>query len=525
MGWWNRWAMAGLLVPLLAAAPVRADQVLQVGNGDEPGTLDPQKSLDVPGGRILFSLCEGLVGMDAAGRPIPGAAEHWHISADGRTWVFTLRAGARWSDGRAMSAEDWVWSWRRAVTPAIRVGLPEVLAPIRHAEAIMAGRLPPDMLGVRALDARTLEVELERNSPEFLYNMSERAAMPVPRHVIEVKGDAWTRPGTMVCNGPFTLTEQVPHAYVRAVRNPYFHDAASVALDAVVWHASEDNQTELKRFRTGELHVTDTVPSAQLDWTRDHLAQALRVAPYAATVFLVPNLTREPWASSPGLRRALALAIDRDMLVSRITRAGERPAYTLVPPGLGGIAGGPDWAAWPQERRDAEARRLMRDAGYGPERPLSLELTYNGNDTNDRIVVAVAAMWQAKLGVQTVFRAEDLKQQVARMRSRNWTDLIRISWAWNRARGYLAPMLPGASNWNGYDSPAFRTAMLQADMARDEKAYAALLGTAQLTALADMPVIPLYHQTSRHLVSPRVRGWTDNVIDLHLPRWLSLADQ
>ncbi|WP_155524588.1 peptide ABC transporter substrate-binding protein [Oleisolibacter albus] len=515
-----------LLVALwsMLAGGARAEMVLNLGLGPEVDSLDPHRSTTIVAGAVLLELWEGLTSFDAAGRTSPGVAARWDTSEDGLVWTFTLRPDARWSDGSAVTAEDFVAGWRRAVTPATGLALPEWVSPLKNAEAILAGRAAPETLGVRADGPQRLVVTLEHPKPDFLIYTAYWPLFPLHRPSLEREGSRFVQPGRLVGNGPFQLAEQVPQSHLRLVRNPHFHDAAAVKPDAVVFHVTEDQQTEMKRFRAGDLQVTRAIPPSQLDWAKANLPESVHLAYQISTFMLMPNLKTAPLGTHVEVRRALSLAIDREALVAKVTRGGEVPAYTLTPPAIDGYAPPPpDWAAWPQARRDEEARRLLAAAGFGTDRPLEVELLYNTSEVYRQVAVALAALWQSKLGVRTTLVNQEFKVVVRRIREQDWPGLVRISWAVPLTSEYLNLLRSRSRLGPGYADAAFDALMADADAAPTLERFHAALARAEAHANDAVPVIPILHQTSRRLVSPRVQGWVDNPLDVHPARYLSLA--
>lgn len=511
-----------LILGLLTGA-ARAEIALRVGNGGEPQTLDPHAAIGVPDGRVIGELCEGLIANAADGTEIPGAAESWTVSPDGRTYTFTLRADGRWSDGTPVTAEDWVWSWRRALVPATRPVFPDLLFAIENAPAIAKGEAPPESLGVRALDARTLEVRLSRPDLEFLPGLDTRGTFAVKRGVIERHGADWIRPGNHVCNGPFMLAEYVPQGHVKLVRNPHFRDAATVRLDAVYFLPTEDLHTEFKSFRAGEIDVTASIPPNQIEWARENLKAALRIAPYVGTYYYFPNFQREPWRNNVDLRRALTLAIDRQAIVERISKGGQVPAYTLVPAFIPGYpAPVPEWADWTQEQRNAEARRLLAKAGYGPGgKPLEFEMLYNTQELHRQIAIAMAAMWQQVLGAKVTLANTEFRVLINRMAERDFPGLVRRGWIWDRPIKHLELFRDPARRSNtGFEDPEFRRLLDEEETILDEERYNALLAQAETKLIDQAAFIPVYYDTSRRLVAPHVKGWIDNPGDTHPLRYV-----
>ena len=514
------------VLAILLSLPASAETELRLGNGPDSESLDPHRAVSVADNRILTSLYEGLLTLDAAGRLIPGAAESWTTSADGLVYRFRLRADGRWSDGSPVTAEDFVFAWRRAVMPATRSQFADLLYPVRNAMAVASGRLPPTELGVRAVDHRTFEVTLARPKPNFTDYLYHRATYPLHAPSLERHGDGFVRPGNLVGNGPFMLVEAVPHSHVRLIRNPHYHSLDTVGADTVLLMVTEDGPSELNRFRTGELHATASVPPNRIDWARDNLGTAMRVAPLASALFLAPNLRNEPWKSRPELRRALSLALDRGALVEKVLKHG-LPSHAFVPPGLDGYEPPrPAMAGVPQAERDALARRILRDAGYGPGNPLTVRLLYHTSDTLKQMAVAIAAMWHEKLGVRTELENQEFRVVMNRIRQGNYPDMVLRTWQWVFPEKYLEILRSREErNGNGYANPVFDALMDRAETTVSREDFMARLHEAEAVALADQAVIPIAVNASRHLVSPRLEGWEDNLRDAHYARWLRLRPE
>lgn len=518
---------AGAALPLLPGRPAAATgrPVLDIGLGPEVDTLDPHRSTTVVAGALFIELWEGLTSFAADGSVAPGVADRWETSADGLTWTFHLRADARWSDGSPVTAGDFVFAWRRAVTPATRLGLPEWVAPIRNAMPILQNGAPPESLGVAAPDDRTLQVVLEHPKPDLTVYTAYWVLCPLHRPSLAAHGDGFVQPGNLIGNGAFTLAAAVPQSHYTLTANPHYHGAAALRVAGVTYHVTEDLQTEMKRFRAGELVATKEVPPTQLDWARTHLADNLRLAYRASTFFLIPNLTRAPWKDNPDLSTALSMAIDRRTIVEKITRGGELPAFSMTPDGLAGYdPPQADWAGLADSDRIAAARALYMRAGYGPERPLSLELLYNTNELNRQVAVAVGAMWHQVLGVRTTLANQEFKVVVGRMKEHSYPDIVRITWAVGLVTEYLNLLRSRANTVGpGYVNPAFDEAMAAVDQSVTIGQFHERLATAERMAMADMPMIPVMRQSSRRLISRRLQGWVDNALDLHSARFLSLA--
>ncbi|TVS11774.1 MAG: peptide ABC transporter substrate-binding protein [Wenzhouxiangella sp.] len=495
----------------VSAAPLSA-ATLDRGVGPEPDALDIHLAQSLSALNVLRDLHEGLITLDASARLIPGLARAWTVSDDGRVWRFELDPEARWSDGEPISADDVIAGWRRALAPATAAPMAGMLDMVVNARAVRTGRLEPSALGISRDGAHGLVVELEQATPWFAELLTHPLTFPWP-------GENRSR-----YSGPFVLDRRVPGAHLQLARNPEYRDSAGVALERVVWHVIEEPSVELARYRAGQLHITETIPPGRLDWMREQFGDELRISTYLGTFFLTFNVGREPFADAPGLRRALSLAIDRELLTQRVLGAGEVPAWGLIPPGM---PGWPEAAAADQgtaAERLAEARELYRAAGFGARRPLRAELRFNTSLTHRRMAAAVAAMWKEQLGVETRLVNEEWKVFVANRRHGRITEIVRGGWIadWRDAANFLQLFETGSPlNYSFFSDHEF-DGLMSAARTRHGDERLDLLRRAEERLLAEHVIIPLYHYVSRHLVKPQVRGFEDNVMDIHLSRWLSL---
>jgi oligopeptide transport system substrate-binding protein len=502
----------------MLAQPAAAEQTLRRGNSVEPETLDPHKARGVSASNILRDLYEGLTTESPAGAIVPGAAERWELSADGRVYTFTLRAGARWSNGEPLLAPEFAAALRRCVDPATGSPVSQILAPIEQAEAIIAGRAPAASLGVEATDVRTLVIRLRAPTPYFPAVLAHPAAYPV--HAPGPRGEP-------VGNGAYRLAEWLPHSHLTLERNAHYWNDAATAIDRVIYYPTENPASELKRYRAGELDLTDTIPVSQARWIREQLGAEYQAAPYLGLYYYGFNLTRPPFKDQPGLRRALALAVDREALTARILATGEPPAHNWVPAGVTGYTPQlPPWAAWPAEQQLAEARRLYAAAGYSADRPLELELRYNTGDNHKRVALAVAWMWKRALGVRTRLINEEYKVYLQNRRHRQVTQLFRADWIgdYDDASSFAERMLSASGlNDTGYDNPRYDALVVEARAETDPARRRALLEEAERRLLEDQPVLPLYFYVSKRLVKPYVAGWQPNIMDHHYSQHLSIV--
>jgi oligopeptide transport system substrate-binding protein len=517
---------------LLAATPgfsfgqaASAPLVLKRGNGAEPATLDPHKSTGVTESNIQRDIFEGLVGESAKGELIPGAAERWTISTDGLEYRFQLRKDGRWQNGDPVAAEDFAYSLRRAVDPATASDYAFILAPILNAEAITAGKAPPDQLGVSAEGPLELKIRLKAPTPYFLGLLAHSTAYPVHRASLEKHGDRFTRPGNLIGNGPYQLVEWTPQSRVVLRKAKTYREADSIRIDEVHFYPIEDGNTELRRYRAGELDMTNSVPIDQLDWVFKNLPREYRVSPYLGTYYYAFNLAKPPFQGNKALRRALALALDRDILTSKVTKAGQIPAFGWVPPGVAGYQSQSlAEARISQADRITLAKKLYAEAGYSDQKPLEVEILYNTSEAHKQIAVAVAGMWKSALGVRTRLTNQEWKVYLSTRQQGNF-QIARAGWIgdYNDANTFAEIFVTGAGlNEGGYSNPGYDRLVRQAALTAEPRARANLLQQAERTLLDDLPILPIYFYVSQALVKPHVTGWEPNILDHHPTRYLGL---
>ena len=505
------------------AAPHAA--ILARGGGPDPDSLDPQKARGFEAQSILRDLCEGLTTLDRKAAVAPGVASTWGVSTDGRVYVFKLRREARWSNGDPVVAADFVAGLRRLVDPATASGYAQYIDVIANAGDIVAGRKPPQALGVAAPDDATVVVTLATPAPYLPTLLSHPSACPVHRPTLTAHPEGFARPGVMVCNGAFVLEEWVPGAYILARRNRYYWNDAATRLDAVKYLLIPDENAELTRYRGGELQVTFVVPRGQFDWIKANLADQLHVSPQLTTYYYGFNLRRAPFRDKPRLRRALSLVIDRELLAQRVLRVGELPAWGWVPPGVDNYSAQSfDYRGEPMAARVAEAQRLYREAGYSRERPLTFELRYNSGEVHTKLAVAIASMWKEALGADVRLTQVEFKSLLQDI-DRGDVEMFRSSWVGDYNDAYtFAQYLKSdfGVNLPHYESAAYDALLTRAAAETDAARRRALLEQAERLMLRDHPLLPLYFYVNKHLVKPEVVGWYDNVMNVVYSKDLAL---
>jgi len=503
-------------------AVLAAEQVVHRGSGEEPETLDPHLATGAPSSHILRDLFEGLTTESADGELIPGVALRWNISRNARTYTFYLRRELAWSSGEPLTAEDFLYSLRRAADPRTAANAATMLLPIQNAREVLAGELPVEELGVMLLDDYTLQITLTGPTPYFLGLLAHPIAYPVNRSNIERYGDQFSRPGNLVSNGAYVLSRWVPRVQIVLEKNPFYREAERTLVERVHYYPIEDLSSEVKAFRAGDIDWTNEVPNNQFKWLQRHYPDELVVSPWMGSYFFGFNLNREPFADNPSLRMALNLAIDRLILTDKVAQFGEQPSFSLVPPGMDGyVPFVPEYADWTQEEREHEARRLYEQAGYSQERPLRVEIRYNTSENHKKMALAVASMWKQVLGVNTTLVNEEFRVFLQNRAQKTVTEVFRAGWVsdYNDPYSFLEMFRTGhGRNDYGYSNSTFDALLDQIGMERVRARRERLMFEAERLLMADHVIIPVYTYVTKRLVSRQLRGWQNNVMDHHPTR-------
>lgn len=518
--------LAALAAYFCLASFAYAETVYRRGAAGDVATLDPQKTASVAEADLLGDLFEGLVAYDSAGEIVPGAAESWSISADGLTYLFKLR-DANWSNGDAIKAADFVFTFRRLLDPATGAQYANLFYPIANAEKVNRGEAPLDALGVRALDDLTLEVKLAAPTPYFLQLLAHQTASPLEESNVRRFGGTFVRAGNLVSNGAYKLAYYFPNDRAVLVKNDNFHDAASVKIDREIVLPIEDRAAALLQFQAGEIDSYPDAPTEQIGYVRDKLKDALKLSPALGTYYFVFD-TRRPPFSDARVRRALSMAVDRDFLAEKIWGGTMIPAYGLVPPGVAdyGAPVLPDWRGLSLSAREARAKALLAEAGFGPgDKRLKVEIRYNSSENHKNTCVALADMWR-RIGVETTLVNADAKSHFALLQNGGDFDVARAGWIgdYSDPQNFLA-LAEGDNaglNYSHYSNRDYDALMRRAASERDLAGRARILAEAEAILLRDQPMMPLLFYISKNLVSPRLQGWRANILDRHLTRYLSL---
>ena len=505
-------------------------QVLHFGNGAEPQGLDPHITIGIPEFQLETALFEGLVTMDPiTNKPIPGAAESWTISEDRRTYVFKMREGGKWSNGDPVTARDFVYSWMRLVTPGLASEYAYQLFYIENAEKYYRGEIDDfNEVGVKAVDDKTLEVKLKNPVPFFISLLYHHSLYPVHKATIEKFGkidsrvSKWTLPGNLVGNGPFLLKEWELNKIIVVGKNPYYWDASIVKLDEIHFYPIDNEQTEERMFRSGRLHITNEVPIEKIEVYRESSPELIRIDPYLGTYFYRFNTLKVPF-NDPRVRRALAMSIDRNQIVDRVSKGGQIPAYALTPPDTNGFT---PKAAIPFDIEGA--RKLLAEAGYPDGKGFpEVELLYNTNEGHRKIAVAVQQMWKKALNINITLSNQDWKVYLDNERTLNYT-IGRGSWIGD----YPDPntfldmwVTDGGNNRTGWSNKTYDALIASAAEAADTEERYKYFQQAEELLAKEVPIIPVYTYTRDYLIRPEVKGWYSNIMDHHPYQYVYLEEK
>ena len=495
---------------------------LQLGNGSEPVTLDPHKSTGTWEDRILSDVNMGLTQDAPDGSTIPGIADHWETSADGLVWTFHLR-DAKWSDGEPLTADDFVFSLRRILDPKLASEYSYLLYFIKNAAAVNGGHMPLEALGAKALDAHTLQLTLDHPAP-YLPEIAKHTTMfPVPRHVVEKWGDAWSQPRHFVGDGPFKMVAWRLGDYVRVVKNPLFYDAKSVCFDEIDYYPTTDAVSAERRVMRGELDVNADIQSDRIAYLRSKAPAYVRTHTYIGVSYLAFNAHVLAFKDRR-VRLALDMAVDREFITNKLLRGGQLPAYTFVPPGVAGYtpAPAPVWASWTLARRQAAARELLRQAGYGPNHPLTFEIKHRNSPDPMLVMPSIQADWNAiGVDVSLVQNETQIAYQSYRARDFQVADAAWIA-DFNDAMSFLGLQKSdtGGQNYGDYASPAYDALLNAADQEPNAAKRSDDMRRAETVMLADSALVPVFFYINKNLVNPTITGWVDDINDHHRGRYL-----
>ncbi len=498
---------------------VPGGDILRVGNGAEPEGLDPHVVTGVPEHHILLTLFEGLVRMDPKTlEPTPGVAETWEVSADGLVYTFHLRKGGKWSNGDPLTSKDFAYAWRRCLTPSLAAEYAYMLFPMKNAKAYNDGTITDfAQVGCEFPDDYTVQVTLENPTPYFYSLQCHYTWFPVHQKSIEAsgpmddRGSKWTRPGNLVGNGPYLLTRWAPNSVIEVRPNPNYWDAAGVKNSGVDFHPVNEEQTEERMFRAGELDVTENLSPAKVPDYRKNHPELLRTDDWIGAYFYRVN-TKRPPLNDKRVRQALAMAIDRETICSKIMTAGEKPAYFLTPPGTAGYT---STAKLPFD--PAKAKQLLAEAGFPDGKGFpKLDILYNTAERHQTIAEAVQQMWKTNLGVDITLRNEEWKVYLNSTSNEQMDfDLARAGWIGDVVdpMNFLECFITGnGNNRTGWGNAEYDRLLAEAIKQNDTAKRYALYDQAEHILMDEVPILPIFHYVRPYLIQPDVRGYEPNIL-------------
>ena len=524
---------AGILTALVAgnvatAAVVPAGvqlaekQTLVRNNGSEVQSLDPHKIEGVPESNINRDLFEGLLISDVDGKPSPGVAEKWE-NKDFKVWTFHLRKDAKWSDGTPVTAQDFVYSWQRLANPNTASPYASYLqyGHIVNIDDIIAGKKPVTDLGVKALDDHTFEVTLSEPVPYFYKLLVHSSVSPVPRAAVEKFGEKWTQPANIITNGAYKLKDWVVNERIVLERNTNYWDNAKTVINQVTYLPISSEVTDVNRYRSGEIDMTyNNMPIELFQKLKKEIPNEVHVDPYLCTYYYEINNQKAPF-NDVRVRTALKLALDRDIIVNKVKNQGDLPAYSFTPPYTDGAKlVEPEWFKWSQEKRNEEAKKLLAEAGYTAEKPLTFDLLYNTSDLHKKLAIAAASIWKKNLGANVKLENQEWKTFLDTRHQGNY-DVSRAGWCadYNEPTSFLNMVLSDSSNNTvHYKSPAFDKLIADTLKVTDEAQRSELYSKAEQQLDKDSAIVPVYYYVNARLVKPWVGGYSgkDPMDNIHV---------
>lgn len=487
------------------------EQVLVRGNGAEPQTLDPQIATGVPASMILRDLFETLM-IEVQGKITYGQAESYEVSKDKLIYTFKLKKGLRWSNGDKLVAGDFEYAFKRGVDPDTASGYAWYfeITGIKNAKDIIAGKMSPDMLGVKATDDRTLVFTLAQPTPYFVESLAHVTMSPVNKKVVEKYGTAWTKPANMVSNGPYKMREWIVNEKIVLVRNKYYWNNKTTVINQVTFLPIPKESVELNRFKAGEIDITSNLPNDQFKALKRDIPNQVRILPRLGTYYYYLNMRRKPF-DNKNVRLALSYAIDRDIITKKVLGTGEKPAYGFAPDNIAGFKPDvPAYGKWSQKERNKKALALMKKAGFTKNNPLELELLYNTSEAHKKVAIAISSMWKVALegAVKVNLKNQEWKIYLDEKKAGNF-DVSRAGWIgdYNEASTMLDLLTEGHSyNNSDYKSALYNEYMQSAKKSKTVQQRNNYYKKADALIAKDMPIIPIYHYVTKKLVKPYVGG-------------------
>lgn len=507
--WLSSLSSVALAAEVPAGTALAPKQELVRHIKDEPASLDPAKAVGLPEIQVIRDLFEGLVNQDEKGNIVPGVATHWQ-SNDNKIWTFSLRNDAKWSDGTPVTAQDFVYSWQRLVDPKTTSPFAwfAALAGITNAQAIIDGKARPDTLGVTAVDAHTLRIQLDKPLPWFVNLTANFSLYPVQKANVESDKN-WTRPGKLIGNGAYVLADRVVNEKLVAVPNVHYWDNARTVIQKVTFLPINQESSATKRYLAGDIDITESFPKNLYKKLLKEIPGQVYTPAQLGTYYYAFNTQKGPTADSR-VRLALSMTIDRRIIAEKVLGTGEKPAWHFTPDVTAGFKAEPtQMEQSSQEELNAQAKTLLQAAGYGPNRPLKLTLLYNTSENHQKIAIAVASMWKKNLGVDVKLQNQEWKTYIDSRNTGNF-DVIRASWVgdYNEPSTFLSLLTShNTGNISRFSSPAYDKVVNQATLENTEKARNADYNEAEKILAEKAPIAPIYQYTNGRLIKPWLKGY------------------
>lgn len=501
---------------------------INISLGDDVPTLDPTLAEDTTSSRVAYDLFEGLTSFDQSNRVIPGLADKWDVSADNKTYTFHLRDGIKFSNGSPITADDVVFTWQRLINPKTASNYNYLAFNIVNGKDIANGKKPVASLGVKALDAHTVQITLVEANPTFLTLCSMPNASILSKANITKYGNAWTNPKNMVTSGAYKLSERVVKGYIKLTKNDNYYDVEHTKIKNIKFIPISDQMAELSMYKSGGIDITWTVPVDQYKNIKKEMPKELHTVMQEALYYYDFNLKDPVLKNNIKLRQALSMAVDREMVTKTILGQGQVPDYTFT---SYTVEGGkfkdtnPEWANWSRDKQITEAKRLYAEAGYGPTHPLSLHISYNTLDLHQKIALAIGSMWQQTLGVKVEASNQEWKTFIQARNNGNY-QVARDAWVadYDSVNTYIDMYrCDNAQNKAKFCDPKLDALLDQAASASDDATRTDLIRQALQIGNDAYATIPLYQYTYFRLISPVVKGYDidDNHLDHVQTKWFS----
>ncbi|WP_109077581.1 ABC transporter substrate-binding protein [Aggregatibacter kilianii] len=491
-------------------------QNIVINNGSEPQSFDPHKTEGIPEAEVAYQLFEGLVTTDSDGNLIPGVAESWENTPDYKTWTFHLRKDAKWSNGEPVTANDFVFAWRRLVTPATASPYASFLdyLQVENAQDIIDGKKKPEELGVEAKDDHTFVVRTSNPVPYAVGLTTHQSLLPLPQKTVEKFGDAWVKKENIVGNGAYKLKNHVINEKIEFERNPQYWNDKETQINNATFLAIENSSTDVARYRAGDLDITNyALPPEQFAKLKKEIPDEVFTARTLSTYLYEINHTKAPF-NDIRVRKALNLALDRNVITDKVLGQGQTPTYVFTPTYIaeGELIQQPAYSKEPMAQRNEEAIKLLEEAGYSKANPLKFTILYNTNENHKKVAIAAASMWKANTKglVDVKLENQEWKTYIDNRRGQRY-DLARAGWSadYNQASTFGNYFLSNSSNNTAkYNNPEYDKAIDASYLASDEKGRAQAYAKAEEILANDFAVVPVYNYVNPRLVKPYVKGYT-----------------